>query len=103
MSNRSGLKILIVCTFGAGSSALLKMNIDKVIAALNVTGVTTEVCDSGSAMSNTCDGIITTISHKETVKNHPTARAFGAVRGTFDTVSIEEEVRRVLKELGLDI
>ncbi len=102
MVDGKGLKILIVCTFGAGSSQLLKMNIDKAISKLGVTNVVTEVCDSGSCMGSKCDGIITTTAQQELVKGHPTARAFGAVRGTFNTKSVDTEVERVLRELGLE-
>lgn len=102
MFDAKGLKIMIVCTFGAGSSVMLKMAIDKAIADLGVINVVTEVCDSGSCMGNKCDAILTTPAHKDLVRNHPTARSYGVINGIFDP-NISTEVKRVFQELELDI
>lgn len=103
MVDAKGVKIMIVCTFGAGSSVMLKMAIDNAIAQLGVENVITEVCDSGSCMGNRCDAIVTTPAHKELVKNHPTSKSYGVVKGMFDTNSITTELKRIFQELGIDV
>ncbi len=103
MVDAKGIKIMIVCTFGAGSSVMLKMAIDNAIAQLGVENVITEVCDSGSCMGNQCDAIVTTTAHKELVKSHPTAKSYGVVKGMFDTDGISTEMKRIFQELGIDV
>jgi len=102
MVDGKDLRILIVCTFGAGSSQLLKMNIDESLRELGVENVTTEVCDSGSYRGEKCDGIITTTAHEEMVKGHPYAKAFVAVKGIFNTADIKNKVKTLLTELGVE-
>ena len=102
MVDGKDLRLLIVCTFGAGSSQLLKMNIDETLRELGVENVKTDVCDSGSYRGEKCDGIITTTSHEDMVKNHPYAKAYVAVKGIFNTADIKEKVKKILMELGVD-
>ena len=102
MVDGKDLRVLIVCTFGAGSSQLLKMNIDESLRELGVENVTTDVCDSGSYRGEKCDGIITTTAHEEMVKGHPYAKAFVAVKGIFNTADIKEKVKTLLTELGVE-
>ena len=99
--NNSPIKIIIVCTFGAGSGVLLKMNVEKAIKEQGCDDIIVEVCDSGSLKSVDCDGIITTVAHEETVKGHPTSKAYAAVKGTFNYSDIKEKVDGLLTELGL--
>ena len=96
------LRLLIVCTFGAGSSQLLKMNIDESLRELGVENVKTDVCDSGSYRGEKCDGIITTISHEDMVQGHPYAKAYVSIKGIFNKSDIKEKVKKILIELGVD-
>jgi galactitol-specific phosphotransferase system IIB component len=103
MIDAKGLKVVIVCTFGAGSSQLLKMNIDKAIEDLGVENVDTYVCDTGSYRGEKCDGIITLMSHADTVKDHPTAKAYASIKGIFNQADIEEKTKQILIDLGLNL
>jgi len=103
MVDGKGLKIIIVCTFGAGSSQLLKMNIDNVLRDLGVENISMDVCDSGSYRGEKCDGIITLISHEDMVQGHPTAKKYAAIKGIFNTADIEEKVKTLLTELGVEL
>lgn len=103
MVDGNGLRIVIVCTFGAGSSQLLKMNIDNVLRDLGVENITMDVCDSGSYRGEKCDGIITTTSHEEMVKGHPYAKKYAVVKGIFNTGDIEVKVKTLLTELGVEL
>lgn len=102
MVDGKDLRILIVCTFGAGSSQLLKMNIDDSLREMNVENVRTEVCDSGSYRGEKCDGIITTTAHEDMVQGHPYAKASVAVKGIFNKGDIKEQVKKLLIELGVE-
>jgi len=103
MVDGKGLKILIVCTFGAGSSQLLKMNVDNVLRDLGVENISMNVCDSGSYRGEKCDGIITTIAHEDMVQGHPYAKAYASIKGIFNTADIEEKVKTLLTELGIEL
>lgn len=103
MVDGKNLRIIIVCTFGAGSSQLLKMNIDDTLRELGVENIITDVCDSGSYRGERCDGIITTTAHEEMVKGHPYAKALIAVKGIFNTDDIKIKVTKLLIELGVDL
>jgi len=103
MVNAKGLKIIIVCTFGAGSSQLLKLNVDAAIEELGVENVDVSVCDSGSYRGERCDGIITTTAHEEMVKGHPYAKSYVAVAGIFNQADIKNKVRKLLVDLGVEI
>lgn len=102
MVDAKDLRIIIVCTFGAGSSQLLKMNVDNALRELGVQNLRLEVADSGTYRSEKCDGILTTISHEEMVKGHPTSRAFAAVTGIFHTDDIKIKIKQLLVDLGVD-
>ena len=91
-----------MCTFGAGSSQLLKMNVDNALRELGVENLRLEVADSGTYRSEKCDGILTTISHEAMVKGHPTARAYAAVTGIFNTEDIKNKIKQLLIDLGVD-
>ncbi len=43
------LHFLVVCTFGAGSSLMLKMNVERLLKSMGVTNATVEVSDMGGA------------------------------------------------------
>ena len=101
MPDAGGKRIIIVCTFGAGSSQLLKMNVDNALRELGVTNVIVEVSDSGSFKGTPCDGIICDIPHAEIVKGHPKAKASVAVKGIFDKADIKAKVRLLLEQLGV--
>jgi len=103
MVDGNGLKIIIVCTFGAGSSQLLKMNVDNVLRDLGVENISMDVCDSGSYRGEKCDGIITTTAHEDMVQGHPYAKAYVSVKGIFNTADIEEKVKTLLTELGVEL
>ncbi|MDK2980514.1 MAG: ascorbate system component [Chloroflexota bacterium] len=103
MVDGKNLTILIVCTFGAGSSQLLKMNVDDAIRELKVENVNILVCDSGSYRGQKCDGILTTTAHAEMVKGHPYAKAYAAVKGIFNTADIKEKVKELLIQLGVEL
>jgi PTS system ascorbate-specific IIB component len=103
MINAKGLKIIIVCTFGAGSSQLLKVNVDSAIEELGVENVNISVCDSGSYRGERCDGIITTTAHEEMVKGHTYAKAYVAVTGIFNQADIKKKVRQILVALGVEL
>jgi galactitol-specific phosphotransferase system IIB component len=103
MIDAKGLKIIIVCTFGAGSSQLLKINVDSAIEELGVENVNISVCDSGSYRGERCDGIITTTAHEEMVQGHPYAKAYVAVTGIFNQADIKNKVRQILVALGVEI
>ena len=103
MIDGNGLRILIVCTFGAGSSQLLKMNVDDVIRQLGVENITIEICDSGTYRGEKCDGIITTISHSEMVQGHPTAKKYAEIKGIFNLVDIKVKTRKLLLDLGVKL
>jgi len=98
-----GLKLIIVCTFGAGSSQLLKVNVDNAIEELGVENVETSVCDTGSYRGERCDGIITTTAHEDTVKNHPYAKAYTSVTGIFNQADIKKKIKQILMDLGVNI
>jgi len=48
-------KIMIVCGFGLGSSMVLKMTLDDVLAAEGISGVETFCADSYTAQGETFD------------------------------------------------
>lgn len=101
MPDAGGKRIIIVCTFGAGSSQLLKMNVDAALRELGVTNVFVEVSDSGSFKGAPCDGIISDITHAEIVKGHPKAKATVAVKGIFDKADIKLKVKQLMEALGV--
>ena len=103
MIDGNGLKIIIVCTFGAGSSQLLKMNVDNVLRDLGVENISIDVCDSGSSRGEKCDGIITTTAHEDMVKGHPTAKKYAVIKGIFNIADIEEKVKTLVTELGVEL
>lgn len=103
MIDAKGLKLIIVCTFGAGSSQLLKVNIDNAIEELGVENVETSVCDTGSYRGERCDGIIVTTAHEDTVKDHPYAKAYATITGIFNQVDIKKKVKQILIDLGVNI
>ena len=102
MVDAKGLKILIVCTFGAGSSQLLKMNVDAALQELGVENVEIAVCDSGSSRGEKCDGILTTVSHAEMVQGHPYAKKYASIKGIFNLVDIKEKTKQLLVDLGVE-
>ena len=101
MVDANGLYIIIVCTFGAGSSQLLKMNIDESLRELGVENIITSVCDSGSYRGEKCDGIITLKSHFDMVQHHPTAKAYASIEGIFNKQDIKEKVKQLMVDLGV--
>ena len=103
MVDGKNLRLIIVCTFGAGSSQLLKMNIDEALRELGVENVSTVVCDSGSYRGEKCDGIITTTAHEKMVQGHPYAKAYVSVKGIFNTDDIKEKVKKLLIDLGVEL
>ena len=102
MVDAKDLRIIIVCTFGAGSSQLLKMNVDTALRELGVENLRLDVADSGTYRSEKCDGILTTTSHEDMVKGHPTAHAYAAVTGIFHTEDIKKKITQLLTDLGVD-
>lgn len=103
MVDAKGLKVVIVCTFGAGSSQLLKMNIDDALRELGVENIETSVCDSGSYRGEKCDGIITLMSHSDMVQGHPTAKAYASIKGIFNKADIKEKIKQLMIDLGVKL
>lgn len=50
-------KFLAVCSTGLGSSFMLRMNIEKVLAEIGVTGVDVEHADLGSVSRGAADAL----------------------------------------------
>lgn len=61
------MKILAVCGFGCGSSMILKMTLDKVIAQLGVV-CETEISDISTARGVPCDAIFTSMELADELK-----------------------------------
>lgn len=60
------MKILAVCSFGVGSSLILKLTIDKAFARLRVSGESENI-DVSLARGTPCDGIFTSAELAETL------------------------------------
>ena len=94
------VRLLIVCSAGAGSSQLLKINLEKVIKELGYEGIQTAVSDIGTCKSVCCDAIISTEYNSDMILDHPTARCCTTVKGIFDFISLKEKLNGLLEELG---
>ena len=95
--------ILIVCSAGAGSSQLLRLNLEKVIKELGLDNIKTEVSDIGTFKSIACDAIISSEYNSQIVKDHHTAKSFVAVKGIFDFREIREKLLDLLAEIGYPV
>jgi PTS system ascorbate-specific IIB component len=62
------MKIVTVCGMGMGSSLILKMNIDDILAAKNIDAEV-EACDLGSVTGRGADIVVTTEELGEQLKN----------------------------------
>ena len=67
------MKIVCVCQMGIGSSVMLKLNIQKVCAELNIQDVVVDSCTAALAKSlidDTCEMIITSSDVAPAVKGY---------------------------------
>jgi PTS system ascorbate-specific IIB component len=85
------MKILAVCGLGMGTSLILRMNIEEVLAA---EGVSAEVehSDASSANGEKCDYIVTTREIAGSLTN-PQGEII-----ILDNFIDKDEIRKVLKE-----
>jgi len=95
-----GLRIVTICGCGMGSSLMLKLNIERLLATLGIEG-SVEVADMIAGKGMTADIMVTTPDILNALGD--TKRQFGRVVTLSNLVSkrvLEEELGPVLTELG---
>ncbi|HPW53251.1 MAG TPA: PTS sugar transporter subunit IIB [Erysipelotrichaceae bacterium] len=64
-------KIMCCCGGGMGSSLLVKMNVEKVLKRLNISGIDVIHCSVSDAVKNAADLFVVGIDLKDFVKGLP--------------------------------
>lgn len=59
---------IVVCTFGAGSSLMLKMNVDAALKEMGISSATVEVSDMGSYKSKTPTAFMCSVVLKDNLQ-----------------------------------
>ena len=93
-----GLRIVTICGCGMGSSLMLKLNVEKLMAKLGIEG-SVEVADMIAGKGMTADIMVTTPDILNALGD--TSRQFGRVVTLSNLVSkrvLEEELGPVLME-----
>lgn len=90
------MTFLAVCSFGVGSSLILKLSLDKAMAKLGVSG---EACniDLSSARGTPCDAVFTSPEIAEELKTSLKVPVYG-VRRYMDVNEVAACVQRYLEE-----
>lgn len=95
----NNVKFVVVCTFGAGSSLMLRMNIEKVLKGLNVTNATVEVSDMGSAKGkqNVTAYLCSTVLQPNLQAQIPDTKVVG-IKNFYDQKELLEAVKPFVDE-----
>ncbi|NPV70553.1 MAG: PTS sugar transporter subunit IIB [Firmicutes bacterium] len=99
MDDKGNLKILVVCTFGAGSSLMLRLNIEGVLKEAKIPGVTVEVADTGTFKGKETDIIAVSASLEKAVQGHPTAKKVVPIKSFFDKKELRDKFGAAIDEL----
>jgi len=81
------VRILTVCGMGSGSSLILKMNVDEILAKHNIEA-SVEACDLGSVSGQDADLIVSTAELKSKLDGLSVKKVF--VDNVVDKDAIEE-------------
>ena len=81
------MRILTVCGMGSGSSLILKMNVDEILAKHNIEA-SVEACDLGSVSGQDADLIVSTAELKSKLDGLSVKKVF--VDNVVDKDAIEE-------------
>lgn len=90
------MKILAVCSFGVGSSMVLKMTIEKVLREM---GIDAEVdnTDIPTAQSTQCDAIFTSYALEENLKESVKTKIF-PIKKYMDVMEVKEALQKLLEK-----
>ncbi|MEN6593531.1 MAG: PTS sugar transporter subunit IIB [Clostridiaceae bacterium] len=90
------MTFLAVCSFGVGSSLILKLSLDKAIARLGVSGEAFNI-DISSARGTPCDAVFTSPEIAEELKTSLKVPVYG-VRRYMDVNEVTAAVQKYLEE-----
>ena len=90
------MKILAVCSFGVGSSLVLKMSIEKICKKLDVDAQVDNT-DINNARSESCDVIFTSAELYEELKGSLTVPVY-PVKKYMDLIELEEVIQQYLAD-----
>lgn len=93
------VRFVVVCTFGAGSSLMLKMNIEGVLKSINATNATVEVSDMGSAKGkqNVTAYLCSTVLQPNLQAQIPDVKVIG-IKNFYDKKELLEAVKPFISE-----
>ena len=92
------MKFIAVCSFGVGSSMLLKMSLDKAIKNLGIEAEAENI-DLSSARGVACDAIFTSPQIREEIGDSWGKPVYG-VKRYMDVAEVTAAVEQYLKDRG---
>ena len=90
------MTFLAVCSFGVGSSLILKLSLDKALAKLGVAGEAFNI-DLSSARGTPCDAVFTSPEIAEELRASLKVPVYG-VRRYMDVTEVTSAVQKYLDE-----
>jgi ascorbate PTS system EIIB component len=92
------MKFLAVCSFGVGSSLILKLSLDKAMAKLGVAGEAANI-DISSARGTACDAVFTSAQIAEELRPAMRVPVYG-IKRYMDVAEVTAAVQQYLDEHG---
>ena len=90
------MKFLAVCSFGVGSSLILKLSLDKAIAALQLSAEAENI-DMSSARGTPCSAVFTSMEIAEELSGALPVPVYG-IKRYMDVAEVQAAVERFLAE-----
>jgi ascorbate PTS system EIIB component len=90
------MKFLAVCSFGVGSSLILKLSLDKAMVKLGISGEASNI-DISSARGTDCDAVFTSIQIAEELRSTMRVPVYG-IKRYMDVAEVTAALQQYLDE-----
>ncbi len=92
------IRMIVVCTFGAGSSLMLRMNIEAALKEMGHSGVIVEVSDLGSAKQRGASAYIVSTMLADNLTSQNPGAPIIAVRNFYDKKELTDKLAQFFEQ-----